>query len=126
MDDLPTWVHYVSALGPAMTLLAAIVAALIAWRTYLHRRAQDRKDEWWRRTQWALDRALPDQGVALDVALKVLKHQADSALAGEEEQHMLKAVSAEILGPYAPRNGGRETGSAYHGGIATRRQEGDE
>ena len=124
MDDLPTWVHYVSALGPVIALLAAIVAALVAWRTYLHRRAQDRKDEWWRRTQWALDQALNGDDTALDVALRLLRHQADSPLAGEEEQLIMDAVSAGVLGPYTPNAGGRESGARYHGESEASRQEG--
>ena len=88
-----------TGLGPLAVLAAALLAFYINWRTLKQRTAPDktaleqRRDadanalaqktaadsraEWWRRTQWALDRALDeDEGTkALGLAtLEVLAH----------------------------------------------------
>ncbi len=63
---MPEWVEIVGALGPAVTLLAALIAGWIALASLRQRRAADAesleqrraadaKAEWWRRTQWAFD-----------------------------------------------------------------------
>lgn len=44
----PDWLHYAAAFAP---LLAAVIAAWIAWRALAQRREADRRDQWWKRTQ---------------------------------------------------------------------------
>ncbi len=50
---LPMWVRIVSALGSALLFAAAVfgavLGAIISWRS-------GRRDRWWTKTQWAIDR----------------------------------------------------------------------
>lgn len=102
---LPTWVQYVDALGPLLALIAGLTAAAIAYRTYRHRRTQDRKEEWWRRTQWASDHAMSDDELRRTVGITVLAQQAASALADTEDQQVLDAVADHVLQARAARLG---------------------
>ena len=87
----------ISKLGPVATGLAAVVAlvvGLVAWR---QRQQADRLAEWWRRTQWALDRALsPDPGARV-VGLDVLALQATSVLASPEDLRLLRGLTLPRL-----------------------------
>ena len=53
--QLPIWVEYVSALAPALAVLAAAVAAAIAFVNYLRQRKADREEKFWRRLEWAIE-----------------------------------------------------------------------
>ena len=54
----PDWVAKVAALGPLATACAAAVALLVGWGTIVQKRHSDRRDQWWKRVQWALDHAV--------------------------------------------------------------------
>ena len=97
------WWVILTGLGPLAVLVAALLAFYINWRTLKQRTAADktaleqRRDadanalaqktatdsraEWWRRTQWALDRALDeDEGTkALGLARVVVLAHSDLA-----------------------------------------------
>jgi hypothetical protein len=88
----PGWLEYVAAFAPLSTLVAAIIAGWIAWRTLAQRREADRRDQWWQRTQWAIDLAMdPDFSRAV-VGLITLKHLAASDLCTEEDYQMLDKI----------------------------------
>ncbi len=70
-----------AALGPFATLLV-VLAALVTVR---QRTAADRREQWWQRAQWALDRALDDDPAPRELGLAVLSVLADSGLARQEE-----------------------------------------
>lgn len=53
----PDWVKQVAGFGPLATTCAAAVALLVGWATIGQRRRSDRRDQWWKRAQWALDHA---------------------------------------------------------------------
>lgn len=88
----PEWLQYVAAFAPLSTLLAALIAGWIAWRTLTQRREADRRDQWWQRTQWAIGLAMdPDFSRAV-VGLIALKHIAASDLCTAEDYEMLDKI----------------------------------
>jgi hypothetical protein len=94
------WWQIVAALGPLAVLAGAVLAAFIGWRTLRQKavadaqalrqrtRADDRA-EWWKRTQWALDKALEEDEDAKAIGLASLAVLARSDLAREEELELL-------------------------------------
>ncbi|WP_457973765.1 hypothetical protein [Arthrobacter sp. D1-17] len=88
----PEWLQYVAAFAPLSTLLAALIAGWIAWRTLAQRREADRRDQWWQRTQWAIGLAMdPDFSRAV-VGLIALRHLAASDLCTAEDYEMLDKI----------------------------------
>lgn len=88
----PEWLQYVAAFAPLSTLLAAVIAGWIAWRTLAQRREADRRDQWWQRTQWAIGLAMdPDFSRAV-VGLVALRHLAGSDLCTAEDYEMLDKI----------------------------------
>ena len=85
----PDWLRYAVAFAP---LLAAIIAAWIAWRTLAQRREADRRDQWWKRTQWAIDLAMDRDFSRAIVGLVALKHLAASDLCTDEDYEMLDKI----------------------------------
>jgi hypothetical protein len=85
----PDWLRYAAAFAP---LLAAVIAGWIAWRTLAQRREADRRDQWWKRTQWAIGLAMdPDFSRAI-VGLVALKHLAASDLCSGEDYELLDKI----------------------------------
>lgn len=88
----PEWLQYVAAFAPLSTLLAALIAGWVAWRTLSQRREADRRDQWWQRTQWAIGLAMdPDFSRAV-VGLIALRHLAGSDLCTAEDFEMLDKI----------------------------------
>jgi hypothetical protein len=87
----PAWVDYVTALGPVILLVGALVGAVLAW-------SATRRDRWWARTQWAVDHVLGDDTDAQVVALAVLEVQVRHARSAEEAG-VIGAVSDTLLEP---------------------------
>jgi hypothetical protein len=85
----PDWLRYAVAFAP---LLAAIIAAWIAWRTLAQRREADRRDQWWKRTQWAIDLAMDRDFSRAVVGLVALKHLAASDLCTDEDYELLDKI----------------------------------
>lgn len=94
------WWQIVAALGPLAVLAGAALAAFIGWRTLRQKAAADalalkqrtRADdraEWWKRAQWALDKALEADEDAKALGLASLAVLARSDLAREEELELL-------------------------------------
>jgi hypothetical protein len=88
----PGWLEYVAAFAPLSTLVAAIIAGWIAWRTLAQRREADRRDQWWQRTQWAIDLAMDPNFSRAVVGLITLKHLAASDLCTDEDYQMLDKI----------------------------------
>jgi hypothetical protein len=124
-------------LGPLAVLIAALLAFYINWRTLKQRTAADAtaldqkraadtqallqkteadsRAEWWRRTQWALDRALdPDEGTKA-LGLATLEVLARSELARTEELELFDIAWKSVWGD---ENGddGQGVGSAADDG----------
>ena len=115
------WWVILAGLGPLAVLIAALLAFYINWRTLKQRTASDRtalkqkteadsRAEWWRRTQWALDRALDGDEGTKALGLATLEVLARSELARTEELELFdiawQSVSGEDNGDGCDQEGG--------------------
>ncbi|TPV53137.1 hypothetical protein FJ661_00625 [Pseudarthrobacter phenanthrenivorans] len=114
------WWVILAGLGPLAVLIAALLAFYINWRTLKQRTTADKtaldqkreadaqallqkteadsRAEWWRRTQWALDRALdPDEGTKA-LGLATLDVLARSELARTEELELFDIAWKSVAG----------------------------
>jgi hypothetical protein len=119
-------------LGPLAVLIAALLAFYINWRTLKQRTAADKtaldqkreadadalrqkaeadsRAEWWRRTQWALDRALdPDEGTKA-LGLATLEVLARSELARTEELELFDIAWKSVSGDENGEENGDDAG----------------
>jgi hypothetical protein len=102
------WLGALSLLGPLATGAAALVALAVGIATVRQRDRADRREQWWRRAEWALGLALSaNSGHALR-GYAVLHHLAGSDLATRDERRLLRAVTEVGLSEAAstPEDGG--------------------
>ncbi|RKR29794.1 hypothetical protein [Arthrobacter oryzae] len=114
------WWQNVALFSPAAVLLAALVAALINWRILRQRTLADRnaleqkreadrkaleqksaadsRAEWWRRAQWALERALSEDEASKALGLATLEVLARSELARKEELELFDIAWKTVNG----------------------------
>jgi len=114
------WWAILSGLGPLAVLIAALLAFYINWRTLKQRTSADKttltqkreadaqalrqkteadsRAEWWRRTQWALDRALDDDEGTKALGLATLDVLARSELARKEELELFDIAWKNVSG----------------------------
>ena len=84
-----------------------LVGAFTVWQ----RLRADHKAEWWRRTQWAMDKALSEDDELSSAGYAVLKHQARRRLARKDERDLLNAFGLRHLALFDPEgdNGDHES-----------------
>ena len=92
-------------LQPAVTGLAALLVLLGAALTVRQRHRADRKDQWWKRTQWALDLLLEggrgdDSQDAVLLGLQVLSQQALATAADAEDAQFIADVVTPLVDEY--------------------------
>ena len=80
----------------------------MAWRTLRQKAVADDRAEWWKRTQWALDRALDEDGDSKALGLAALDVLARSELARNEELELLDIAWESVNGA------GESTGNGQH------------
>ena len=81
----------------AMAPLATFGVVLVAYLTYRQRSRADRRDQWWKRAQWAIDSALNDADPQRRLAgLKVLVQLIGSDLATKEDADLMSALAVGI------------------------------
>jgi hypothetical protein len=84
-----------------IALIVSGVALIGTAATVFQKRLADRREAWWGRTQWALERVLADQGgdddASRTVGLLVLTTLQRSILANGEERKMLDQVADSLL-----------------------------
>ena len=138
------WWVILAGLGPLAVLTAALLAFYINWRTLKQRTAADKtaldqkreadalalqqktesdsRAEWWRRTQWALDRALDGDEGTKALGLATLEVLARSELARNEELELFdiawQSVAGDDNGDDAEPDGGRAGQEALVDGTA--------
>jgi hypothetical protein len=78
-------------LGPVATALAAIVALIVGWITVRQKTNADRRDQWWKRTEFALGWAFGEDSdpARKRVGMSVLVYQGQSILAKRDERQFL-------------------------------------
>ncbi len=83
-----------------ITAVAALLAAALSWRagtvSTRQREEQARREEWWRRFQWATDLLVSPDGRRTRVGLALLTALADSTLAGPDELDAMALVTDEV------------------------------
>jgi hypothetical protein len=114
------WWVILAGLGPLAVLIAALLAFYINWRTLKQRTTADKtaldqkreadaralmqkteadsRAEWWRRTQWALDRALDQDEGTKALGLATLEVLARSELARTEELELFDIAWKSVSG----------------------------
>lgn len=121
--------HWLSgwAQSPGFGGLAAVVAAVIAYkaagraartsdRNAVADRTQrdhaERKSQWWKRAEWALDLTLSQDSETRTVGFKVLEALAESEWAEEHEGDVIAAATERSLGqPSTPTTRSRRLGA---------------
>ena len=94
----PSWWEIVAALAPVGTLAAAVVAAIVGLSTIRQRSYADRRAEFWRRTEWALEASVSSDAQLAAMGTMVLASLAKSDLiASDEELELLDAVWIEPI-----------------------------
>ena len=87
----------VADLGPLATLVVASVALYVGLRTVRQRDRADRRDQWWKRMQWATDLTLSDDLHRQELGYAAIDLLGRSSLAGHEELALLDvALTAEL------------------------------
>jgi hypothetical protein len=92
----PFWLDWLSSTAPIVTLMATFVAAIIAWQTLKQPDRADRRDQWWQRTQWAMDLAIHGTLLEKNVGVSALDQLAKSDLLGPEEETFLSSVTDDL------------------------------
>lgn len=82
----------VGQLGPAAIALAAVVALIVGLAPARRRAGADRRGQWWKRAQWALDLTLEQDPHRRAVGLAALEVLATSDLARPEEVRLLEVA----------------------------------
>lgn len=90
-------------LGPLATGVAALVALVVGIVTIAQKNRADRRDQWWKRTQWALDAALDDDENRAAVGLAALTYLGERRLAKKDESALLEVAWRPILQPREDR-----------------------
>jgi hypothetical protein len=81
----------------ALAPLATFGVVLVAFLTYRQRDRADRRDQWWKRAQWAIDSALNDADPQRRLAgLKALVQLIGSDLATREDADLMSALAVGI------------------------------
>jgi hypothetical protein len=81
----------------AIAPLATFGVVLVAYLTYRQRSHADRRDQWWKRAQWAIDSALNDADPQRRLAgLKVLVQLIGSDLATAEDAALMSSLAVGI------------------------------
>jgi hypothetical protein len=87
----------VGVLALVGVLATAVVALVTSTRATRARADNDRRERWWERAQWAMERACDPDPTKRAVGLIVLASLGRSDLASPDEQVMLAQVALSIL-----------------------------
>lgn len=90
----------------------------MAWRTLRQKAVADDRAEWWKRTQWALDRALGEDGDSKALGLAALDVLARSELARNEELELLDIAWESVYGAGESTGSGQNVAAQVTGSAA--------
>ncbi|WP_415856413.1 hypothetical protein [Sinomonas sp. G460-2] len=97
-QDVPQWWQIVSSFAPVGTFATAVVAAIVGLWTLRQRAQADRRAEFWRRTEWALEATVSADPQMQAIGTELLATLARSELvASDEELMFLDAVWLEPI-----------------------------
>lgn len=87
-------------LQPAATLLSAALVLTGAGLTIRQRRRADAKEQWWLRTQWALDLLVSGRSERALLGAQVLAHQVQWPTVDAEDAALLSGVVTPTVDGY--------------------------
>lgn len=90
----------------------------MAWRTLRQKAVADDRAEWWKRTQWALDRALDEDRDSKALGLAALDVLARSELARNEELELLDIAWESVNGAEESTGSGQHVSAQVSGSAA--------
>ena len=106
------------------TLLTGIVVALIALATVTQRYRADRRDQWWKRAQWALDLTLSDDEFSQIVGWAAIEQLTESRDANKADRRWFLGVVDSALALEADAEGIEDiTGSEDDSGAGGHQDE---
>ena len=83
-----------------LTVLASASTAFFVWRANYRETSQReqaaRREEWWRRFQWATEMALSGEPDKTNIGVLLINAAVDSQLAGVDEQQAAYLVLGEV------------------------------
>ncbi len=82
--------------GALATALAAAVAFMVGVATVRQKSTADRRAEWWRRAQWAVDHATSDRDETVEAGLISMTHLIESTLATDEDIRLVRDLAQNI------------------------------
>ncbi|KUM36424.1 hypothetical protein AR689_21125 [Arthrobacter sp. EpRS71] len=85
-----------AASAPLATLFAALIDGGIAAAALIQRHRADKRDQWWKRAEWALDLAIEGDLSAKFIGVSALTQLGDSKLLGREEERFLYEVVGSV------------------------------
>ena len=91
--------------GGAAAVLAAVIAFFAARRQAEVNRIAGRKEQWWKRAEWALNLTLSDKSENRIVGLDTLDALSRSEWAAEHEGDVIAAATEWALGEPEPHDG---------------------
>ncbi len=106
-------------LQPAVTGAAAILVLLGAGLTIRQRYRADRKDQWWKRTQWAFELLLTGEEDREVLGLLVLAQQAAAKAADTEDGAFIAEVVQPVVDAYMQTDDTEVVPSMGRAGSAT-------
>ena len=98
----PSTLDNISELGPIATALAAVVALIVGIIAVTQKSKADRRDQWWKRAQWAIEQTFKDNEEQQALGFRVLQVLANSDLAAPEEIQILESLTTPEIEPLAP------------------------
>ena len=110
----PSTLDTIAKLGPIATGLAAIVALTVGLVAIIQKSRADRRDQWWKRTQWAIEQTFTDDEDRQALGFRVLQVLADSELASPEELLVLASLTTHAIEALAPD--GQDSDDSENGG----------
>ena len=114
----PATLDIVSKLGPIATALAAVVALIEGVIAFIQKSRADRRDQWWKRAQWAIEQTFTDDEEQKALGFRVLQVLADSKLAAPEELRVLESLTTPEIEPLAPEIQEGDDGESHdEGGV---------
>jgi hypothetical protein len=82
--------------GALATALGAAVALVVGAVTVRQRSRADRRAEWWRRAEWAIEHAVSEREETVEVGLISMMHLLESDLATPAEVRLVRDLARNI------------------------------
>lgn len=98
----PSTLDTIAKLGPIATGLAAVVALIVGLVAVVQKSRADRRDQWWKRAQWAIEQTFKNDAEQQALGFRVLQVLGDSVLASPEELRVLESLTTREIEPLAP------------------------